>query len=117
MAVEKVLAELAVGDQATALEWYERLFGRPADALPMDGLAEWHFPAGALQVWVDPDRAGRGLLTLQVDDLRAQVAEVAERGVLVEPIDDASSDVVFFVTLGDPDGNQITFVEPRPGAS
>ena len=42
MAIDKVLADVAVDDFASALTWYERLLGRPADAAPMDGLAEWH---------------------------------------------------------------------------
>ncbi|MBA3300320.1 MAG: VOC family protein [Thermoleophilaceae bacterium] len=113
MPIVKVLAELAVADLEKALGWYERLFGRPADALPMEGLAEWHSPEGDLQVFADTDRAGRGLLTLEVDDIRNHVAEAAERGVPVEPIDDASSETVLFVTLTDPDGNQVTLVEQR----
>ena len=42
------LAGLAVADVDVALGWYERLLGRPADALPMDGLAEsrWSSSAG-----------------------------------------------------------------------
>ncbi len=44
MPVNRVLAALAVADVDSAVPWYERLLGRPADALPMDGLAEWHSP-------------------------------------------------------------------------
>ena len=33
MPVNRVLAGIAVGDAEAALPWYERLFGRPADAL------------------------------------------------------------------------------------
>lgn len=40
MPVNRVLAGVAVADLEAALPWYERLFGRSADALPMDGLAE-----------------------------------------------------------------------------
>ena len=46
MAIDKVLADVAVDDFASALTWYERLLGRPADAEPMDGLAEWHLAEG-----------------------------------------------------------------------
>jgi predicted enzyme related to lactoylglutathione lyase len=46
MAIDKVLADVAVDDFASALTFYERLLGRPADAAPMDGLAEWHLAEG-----------------------------------------------------------------------
>jgi hypothetical protein len=48
MPVIRVLAGIAVADVDTALPWYERIFGRPADALPMEGLAEWHVPSGGV---------------------------------------------------------------------
>jgi catechol 2,3-dioxygenase-like lactoylglutathione lyase family enzyme len=40
MTVINVRSVIAVADLDAALAWYERLFGRPADSLPMDGLAE-----------------------------------------------------------------------------
>jgi hypothetical protein len=46
MAIENVLASVAVKDLNTAVLWYEKVFGRPADATPMPGLAEWKFPGG-----------------------------------------------------------------------
>jgi hypothetical protein len=46
MAIDKVLANVAVDDFPSALTWYERLLGRPADAAPMEGLAEWHLAEG-----------------------------------------------------------------------
>jgi predicted enzyme related to lactoylglutathione lyase len=114
MPVSRVLAALAVADVASAIGWYERLLGRPADALPMEGLAEWHFPrSGAIQLVEDADRAGRSLLTLGVDDLRAELAELGERGLDPGAMDDATSDKVLFATVTDPEGNVITLVEER----
>ena len=40
MPVNRVLDGIAVADVGAALPWYELLFGRPADELPMEGLAE-----------------------------------------------------------------------------
>jgi hypothetical protein len=75
-----VLAALAVADVDSATGGYERLLGRPADALPMDGLAEWHFPpSGAIQLVQDADRAGRSLLTFGVDDLKEELVILRER--------------------------------------
>jgi catechol 2,3-dioxygenase-like lactoylglutathione lyase family enzyme len=114
MPVNRVLAAVAVADVDGALAWYERLLGRPADELPMGGLAEWHYPGGAvIQVVEDAERAGRSLLTLGVDDLKRELADLRERGVRTDALDDTSSDRVLFATVTDPEGNVITLVEQR----
>lgn len=116
MPVLRVMAVVAVANVPAALEWYERLFGRPADALPMDGLAEWHLErgtGGVLQVAQDAERAGRSLLTLDVDDLRSELAVLKERGLDPGAMDDTTSDVVLFATVSDPEGNAITLIEER----
>ena len=92
MPITAVLAGVAVADFDDALAWYERLFGRAADRRPMDGLAEWHSPAGgALQVIHDGDRAGRGVVTLSADDLTGVVAGIEARGLAPGAIDDTTS--------------------------
>jgi predicted enzyme related to lactoylglutathione lyase len=114
MPVNQVLAGLAVSDHDAARGWYERLLGRAADALPMDGLAEWHYPqSGAIQLVEDPERAGRSLLTLAVDDLTQELAALRERGLDPGVMDDTTSDKVLFATVSDPEGNAITLVEQR----
>lgn len=111
-----VLAGIAVADFDAALDWYERLLGRPADERPMGGLAEWHFPqTGAIQVIEDADRAGGSLLTLSVDGLEEHLAGLRERGLTPSPVDDTTSDKVLIATVADPEGNAITLVEQRRG--
>ena len=105
MPVNDVLAGIAVADLDSALGWYERLLGRPADAIPMDGLAEWHFAdTGSIQLIRDADRAGNALLTLSVDDLREHVAVLEQRGLTPGAIDDTSSERVLFASITDPEG-------------
>jgi hypothetical protein len=82
MAIEHVLAVVPVSDLERADAWYEALFGRPADNQPMPSLVEGQVTgAGWVQVTVDTDRAGSGLLNLAVDDpgeaLRAPALESA----------------------------------------
>jgi predicted enzyme related to lactoylglutathione lyase len=114
MSVNRVLAGLAVADVDSALGWYERLLGRPADVRPMEGLAEWHFSeSGVIQLVEDAERAGRSLPTLSVDDLNRELAGLRERGLDPGTMDDTTSDKVLFATVTDPDGNAITLVEPR----
>lgn len=79
----------------------------------MAGLVEWHFPdGGAIQLVEDADRAGRCLLTLQVDDLSRELTSLRERGLDPGELDDQTSDKVMFVALPDPEGNAITLVSP-----
>jgi catechol 2,3-dioxygenase-like lactoylglutathione lyase family enzyme len=118
MPVNDVLAGIAVADLDSALGWYERLLGRPADAIPMDGLAEWHFAdTGSIQLIRDAERAGNALLTLSVDDLREHVAVLDQRGLTPGAIDDTSSERVLFASITDPEGNTITLVEQRSAYS
>lgn len=114
MPVNRVLAGVAVADVEAALPWYERLFGRPADALPMDGLAEWHVPSGGVvQLAASPDHAGRSLLTLDIDDLEHELELLRKRGLDAGALDDTTSDKVLIATTADPEGNTITLVEQR----
>jgi hypothetical protein len=110
MSVNRVLAGVAVADVDAAVPWYERLFGRPPDALPMEGLAEWHIPAGGVvQLVASADRAGRSLLTLDLHELAA----MRGRGLDAGPLDDTTSDKVLIASTTDPEGNEITFVQQR----
>ena len=72
MQIDNALANILVRDFGAARDWYAVLFGRAPDAEPMEGLAEWAFPAGGwLQVARDPEGAGRGSVTLAVSDIGA----------------------------------------------
>ena len=72
MGITYVFAGLVVANRNQAAAWYERLLGRPPDFLPNDAEAVWQV-AGTASVYLlaDADRAGRGVLTLVVDDLGA----------------------------------------------
>jgi glyoxylase I family protein len=114
MPVNRVLAGIAVADVDAARPWYEQLFGRPADELPMEGLAEWHVPSGGVvQLVANTERAGRSLLTLDVEDLGRELAAMHDRGLDTGPLDDTTSDKVLIAAATDPDGNAITLVEQR----
>ena len=112
MAVAELFAGLATADLETALRWYERLMGRPPDLVPNDNEGAWQLADHAwIYVVGDAERAGRGLLTLLVDDLEAKVAELAQRGLTTDAIETVSG-VVSTAAIRDPDGNRITFGEP-----
>jgi hypothetical protein len=115
--VTDILPGVAVSDFDTALPWYEKLFGRPADDKPMEGLVEWLFHSARLQLVEDPERAGKGTVTLVLDDIKEYYAELAQRGLSPEAIDETSSDKVLFSFISDPEGNRFALVEWRPGAA
>ena len=110
MTYQHVLAVVPVTDIDRANAWYEKLFGRPADNNPMPVLVEWQVVPGAwVQVFVDEDRAGSGLLNLAVDDLDAHATEAAGRGLTPGGIEDVDKGVQL-VTLTDPDGNVLRLI-------
>ena len=67
VAIVNALAGIMVSDLTTAEAWYEQLLSRPADARPMEGLAEWKLADGGwIQVFQDTDRAGSSSVTFLV---------------------------------------------------
>ncbi len=108
--VTAVLAAVPVHDADAARTFYERLLGAPPHASPMPGLAQWNLGDGVLQVVVDPDRAGGGLVTLMFEDLASAAEAVRGRGM---NLDVSEGEVVTAVAqVIDPDGNSITLVQP-----
>jgi hypothetical protein len=55
MSVTHLFAGIAVSDFAAARRWYEALFGRPPDMLPMEGEAVWHATAPRQLTVTDDD--------------------------------------------------------------
>lgn len=110
MPIQHVLAVVPVSELERADAWYEALFGRPADNRPMPSLVEWQVTGGGwVQVTVDTDRAGSGLLNLAVDDLAATRDGLATRGVDTAEIQHVNKGVQLSATT-DPDGNAITLI-------
>ncbi len=110
MSITNALASVAVKDLRSTSQWYENLFGRPADSTPMSELAEWEFEEGGwLQVYQNPERAGTGSVTLAVSDLEQQIAVLKKSGI--EAGATMKRAKVKVVMIKDPDGNSIAFAE------
>ena len=110
MTFEHVLAVVPVTDLDAARAFYEKLFGRAPDNNPMPVLVEWQVvPGGWVQVFVDEERAGSGLVNFAVDDLEAHVAEARDRGLAPGEIEGVNKGVEL-ATLADPDGNLIRLI-------
>ena len=114
MTITNALAGIAVDDMNEALDFYERLFGRPADARPMGDLAEWKLPGGGwVQVHTDSDRAGASHLTLIVDDIAEELGRLSLHGL--KPVAKSVGDFFKTAKFRDADGNQIILSQPQQG--
>jgi predicted enzyme related to lactoylglutathione lyase len=105
--IQYLFAGLVVTDIVSAVEWYERLFGRPPDVLPNEQEAMWQVvEAGSVYLVEDRLRAGTSGMTVFVDDLDAELAAIAERGIPSPEINEAPG-LFRATTFIDPDGNRV----------
>lgn len=103
-----LFAGLRVRDFQAARPWYDRLLGEPS-FFPHDTEAVWTL-AEDRSVYVVESASGPGgsVVTIFVDDLDAQVAAIADRGL--EPDERLTySNGVRKVLFRDPDGNELGF--------
>ena len=107
MGFTATFAGVAVRSISDARAWYTEFFGREPDMLPHDREAVWQVTSdGWVYVVEDPERAGRSLVTLLVDDLDS-------RGVTdIETLGSGTRVAV----LTDPDGNRIQLGQPPTAA-
>ena len=111
MSIEYVFAGLYVAHLDAATEWYERLFGRAPDMRPKDDEAVWRLAQTAsIYLAADGHRAGRGAVTLFVDELDEQLDAMAKRGIVAGGIETAPG-LFRRVVVNDPDGNVIQLAE------
>src|SRR6476646_573202 len=111
MSVTHLFAGIAVSDFAGARRWYEALFGRPPDMLPMEGEAVWHVTTSAsVYVTSDPPRAGSALVTIAVSDLDEHASALAARGLILRERE-VGSTAPRQLAVTDNDGNCIKFFE------
>jgi hypothetical protein len=109
--VDVLFAGCPVTDIAASTGWYRRFFGRDPDVVVHPEEVMWHASDTAwLYVVVDPDRAGRALVTVSVADLDSTVAELAGRGLDPAPATAVGSAGRRSVLL-DPDGNRLSVIE------
>ena len=112
MTVTELFAGMPVTDLPAALAWYERLLGGAPAFYPNDDEAVWRVAGGWVYVVRDAARAGNALVTLLVDDLDAEVAALAARGIRPGPIETIPG-AVRTAKIEDPDGNRIQLGQPE----
>lgn len=107
MGAEHLFAGIPVADRDAAVQWYERLFGRPPDLVPNDREAAWRLTdSGWICLYADADPPGPAPHTVLVSDLEEFLTGVAERGIVPSPVETVGSSVRQSVIV-DPDGNRL----------
>ena len=103
-----LFAGIPVSDDERALGWYERLLGSAPAFFPNDTEAVWSIAEHRyLYVQRLPERAGRAMHLLFVDDLDARVDGIRARGI--EPAArEAYDNGVRKVIYRDADGNEVS---------
>lgn len=109
--MDLLFAGAPVADLALAVDWYSRLFGRQADVIVNDDEVMWRVSDSAwIYVFRDPGRAGHGTVTLSVRDLDRTIDELAERGIVGEPVEVVGT-AGRKTKFADADGNVVDFIE------
>ena len=109
--INSVIAVVPVKDQDTAVGWYKKLFGRDADIVPMEGVAEWQLAENAwIQVTADPERAGTATAIIGVNDIEVQCSACTTSNVSYGEVVKYPG-LIKMVEVIDPDGNKVVFVQ------
>jgi len=103
-----LFAGLRVRDFRAVRPWYEQLLGEPT-FLPHAAEAVWTLADNrSVYVVEHADGAGNSVVTIFLDDLDAQMAAIAARGL--EPdARETYSNGIRKVVYRDPDGNELGF--------
>lgn len=103
-----LFAGIRVRDFRAARAWYDRLLGQPT-FFPHTTEAVWTLAENrSLYVVEAAEGAGNSVVTVFLDDLDAQIAAIAERGLEPDEIE-TYSDGVRKALYRDPDGNELGF--------
>ncbi len=116
MTVEHLFAGIPVSDRGVAVEFYERVFGRPPDLVPNDQEAAWRVTdSGWVCLYAGGGHGASAPHTLLIDDLDGFLTDVAERGIVTGPVEAIGVSVRQSV-ITDPDGNRLKVgqVEAEP---
>jgi hypothetical protein len=109
MEVEIVFTGVPVTSLDAGRNFFERLFGRPADVEVAVDEVMWRLAESAwLYVVVDASRAGQGLVALSVADLPATLAELERRDIRPDRMEDVGGGRK--ATVLDPDGNTVAII-------
>ncbi len=114
MKIQGLYAAMFVKNIASSSEFYSKVLGRGPDDKPMDTLVQWRgFGSAGIQLFQDPSKAGKGIMTIVVPDLDATKSLLDTHSIEIDQIQ--QGDFGKISHLADPDGNVITLAEPPKG--
>lgn len=106
-----VFAAVHVADLSRSEGFYTKLIGRAPDHRPAPFLVQWVNVAGAgVQLFLEPAKAGGGLMTLVTPDVEAAGKKLASAGLMLGEIQRGPFGAV--AHIDDPDGNRVFLTEP-----
>ncbi|MFW2374817.1 MAG: VOC family protein [Gammaproteobacteria bacterium] len=109
--INSVIAVVPVRDHDKAITWYEKLLGRKADVVPVEGVAEWQLAENAwIQISIDLERAGVTSVVIGVNDIEAQRNVCSEANLDLGEIIEYP-EIIKMAEIVDPEGNKIAFVQ------
>jgi predicted enzyme related to lactoylglutathione lyase len=115
MEAEIAFTGVPVTSLATGRDFFERLFGRPADVEVAADEVMWRVTETAwLYVVVDAARAGHGLVALSVADLDATLTELEGRDIRPDRMEEVGGGRK--ATMLDPDGNTVAIISVPTGS-
>ena len=111
MTPHKIYTALLATDLTRSEDWWSRLLGRRPNFRPMDTLVQWELnDNGGLQLSSDDSLAGRGALSLVVDDVEVERKRLASVGIVVGASLQGTYSTL--AQVSDPDDNLIVFATP-----
>lgn len=114
MAFIGVVSQVCVRDEEMMVDWYTKLFGRPADEQPMEHLHLWLIQGShGFQLWVDAKRSGNSDFVFGMYDLDTERKRLDEAGLEVSSENRDDELEAMAVSYTDPEGNLVTLVESR----
>ena len=106
---KELFCGVPVSNLEASLQWYQRLLGCPPNFFPNDGEAVWAIADHRwIYIIVEPERAGRSVLTIICDDFERLIDEINTRGIAFDK-EEFPAENVRKVMYYDPDGNEIGF--------
>jgi catechol 2,3-dioxygenase-like lactoylglutathione lyase family enzyme len=111
MKIQGLYAAVYVNNLTSSSEFYARVLGRKPDDKPTETLVQWRgFGSAGIQLFQDPSKAGKGIMTLVVRDLAATKSLLDAHKIKIDRIQQGDFGKITHIT--DPDGNLITLAEP-----
>ena len=111
MKVQGLFAAMCVKNISSSADFYAKFLGRKPDDKPMDTLVQWcGFGSAGIQLFQDPERAGKSRMTIVVADLINTKSLLNAENIELGEIQHGNFGKI--AQLTDPDGNLITLAEP-----